>query len=74
MWIETSGSIWGLVLRNHLTATGFTLSRFDQRVYLYRTGNSVIIILIVVDDMAISPNDRTLLNEFKTQLASLFNA
>lgn len=59
--IESDPKLWG-----------FSVSKFDQRLYFKRGNDDVIYLLLVVDDMPFATNKQELLDDFKRNLQQLF--
>ena len=70
--LRQAGYIWGTVIHAKFIEWGFEQSNQDQRLYFYRQGNKFINLILVVDDMAFSSNDRELLEWFKGMLTDTF--
>lgn len=66
------GEISGSVIHNKFITFGFRQSTKYPRLYFYKKGNSFINLIIVVDDMAFSWNDRQLVTCFKNLISSKF--
>ena len=71
--VRQAGNIWGSVLHKELMQLGFKVSKFDSRVYFFKAKQHFIIIAIVVDDMFLAANNRTILEELKTKLRATFD-
>ena len=70
--LPQAGEIWGQVIHNKFIESGFKQSNQDKRLYFYNKGNKFINLIIVVDDMAFSSNDRELIKWFKSMITSAF--
>ena len=66
--MRQAGEIWGTVLHSKFVEWGFKQSSQDQRLYFYKSGKHFINFIVVVDDMAISSNNRKLVEWFKNKL------
>lgn len=65
--------LWGSVIDSDLRSWGFSVSNCDPRLYFLRNNDSVIMLLLIVDDMEFTSNDHLLLHHFKKQLISSFD-
>ena len=64
MWYHKFDTfIWGL---------GFTRSKADHCVYFKLIGDRVIYLVLYVDDMLLTGNDKEIIHEVKIQLSSKF--
>ncbi len=54
--LKQSGRNWNSVLHSYLISEGFTQSRADNCVYTRITDESVIIVIVWVDDIIIASN------------------
>ena len=65
MWYQKFDTfIWGL---------GFTRSKADRYVYFKLIVDSVIYLVLYVDDMLLVRNDKEIIEDLKTQFSSKFN-
>ena len=67
-----AGEIWGTVLHSKFVEWGFKQSSQDQRLYIYKSGEQFINLIVVVDDMALSSNNPKLLEWFKNKQTQAF--
>ncbi|CAH9093346.1 unnamed protein product [Cuscuta epithymum] len=63
---------WFSKLTTSLRSYGFAQSHADYSLFTKRDGSRILCVLIYVDDLLITGNDRTMITEFKTYLASTF--
>lgn len=63
---------WNLKLVEILTSSGFIQSHFDYSLFTRKKGDNIVIILVYVDDLLITGNDHTLIQESKTALQEKF--
>lgn len=68
-----AGKIWGTVLHDTLLRFGFTPSTVESRLYFINRNGSLIILVVVVDDIMYATNDHTFLNELKMHLSTNFD-
>lgn len=67
------GILRGFMIDKEIKSCGFTVSRFDQRLYFKRNGNGFIFLLLVVDDMAFPSNNQGSMHDFKQYLQQCFD-
>jgi len=70
--IKQGPRIWALKLHSVLTKIGFERIDCDYSVYVYRRGDTKIIVPIHVDDLLIASNSRDAIQKVKSDLASHF--
>lgn len=63
---------WFSKLTSYLRDYGFMQTYVDYTLFTKRKDSHIICVLIYVDDLLITGNDRTMITEFKTYLASTF--
>ena len=64
---------WYQELSNHLLKSGFTNSLADTSLFILRRHNSLIYLLVYVDDIIITGNDPVMLQQTLTLLATRFS-
>lgn len=65
--------IWGSFFHNHLMKWGFKLSLYDPFLYFLQHVSSVIIVLLVVDDISLGTNDANILEELKATMMATYD-
>ncbi|KAF2370371.1 reverse transcriptase domain-containing protein, partial [Acinetobacter baylyi] len=60
------------MLKSALLAWGFVNSKSDTSLFIYRNGHSIVLLLIYVDDVILTGNNKLLLTEFVTALDKRF--
>jgi len=68
--LKQSGAIWNKKLNSEFISLGFTRLIADQCVYIQQNTNSIVIVAIYVDDMAILASSNTLMSQVKSDLNS----
>lgn len=63
---------WNNMLKSALLAWGFVNSKSDTSLFIYRNGHSIVLLLIYVDDVILTGNNKLLLTEFVTALDKRF--
>ena len=63
---------WFTKFSSALLTHGFTQSRSDYSLFLKGSGNSLVVLLVYVDDIILAGSDLTALNAVKSVLKSLF--
>ena len=64
--------MWNNVINDFLTKLDFVRSEIDHCIYFKRSEDSIVYILIWVDDLTIAASDITIMNNVKAQLSSKF--
>ena len=53
---KLAGEIWGFLLHVSLSNWRFKISKFDERIYIFRNGKDFIALAIVFDDLTFAAN------------------
>lgn len=64
---------WYIELRNYLISVGFVNSVSDTSLFILQAGKSIVYMLVYVDDILITGNDNSLLQQTLTALATRFS-
>ena len=70
--LKQAGREWGLLLTSFLVFWGFVRSTIDVCLYIYRSGNLVLWVLVYVDDILIADNCPTLRARFVADISKRF--
>ena len=70
--LKQAGREWGLLLTSFLVSWGFVRSTIDVCLYIYRSGNLVLWVLVYVDDILIADNCPTLRARFVADISKRF--
>lgn len=70
--LKQSGRNWNQLLHDYFIREGFQRNPVDHCVYLKKSGNSLIVALIWVDDIVIAASNEEVMNKFKETLKSEF--
>ena len=71
--LKQSGRNWNNLFHSLLIAEHFKKSISDPCVYNKNDGNSIIIVIVWVDDILLASNDSEMLNDFKKSLCNNFH-
>lgn len=63
---------WTNTLKTALLSWGFQNSRSDSSLYIYKSGNSIVLLLVYVDDMVLTGNDNYLMTRLVEALDNQF--
>lgn len=64
---------WNTKLLEAILHLGFIQSHHDHSLFLKKTGNDLVLILVYVDDMLVTGSDLQLIKETKASLQQVFN-
>lgn len=64
---------WYLELRSYLLLSGFTNAHSDTSLFIYHCGDSLLFLLVYVDDIIITGNSRSAVQSIITRLTSRFS-
>ena len=70
--LKQSGRMWNNVINDFLTNLDFVRSEIDHCIYFKKSEDSIVYILIWVDDLIIAASDITIMNNVKAQPSSEF--
>lgn len=71
--LKQSGRNWNNLFHSFLDSEQFKQSYADPCCYVKNDSNSILIIIIWVDDIILASNSNALINEFKQSICSRFN-
>jgi hypothetical protein len=70
--LKQAPRVWNSTLNKFLLEKGFTPSEADPCVYIWKNGQSIVIVGVYVDDMAITGNTRKYIDWIKNEFNSRF--
>ncbi|XP_019096651.1 PREDICTED: uncharacterized protein LOC109130950 [Camelina sativa] len=71
--LKQASRAWYMELKNYLLVMGFVNSVVDTSLFILRRGSSIVYMLVYVDDILVTGNDKPLLRQTLDSLATRFS-
>ncbi|KAF1322235.1 Integrase catalytic core protein, partial [Globisporangium splendens] len=70
--LKQASRVWNETFDEYVRSTGFEVSKFDPCLYIKRTGNHCVLLLVYVDDVIVTRSSADPIAEAKSQLKKRF--